>query len=60
LIIGAGDAGEKMLREIRDNSRLNYEVVVFLDDDPKKRGMRIHARVMGPGLELSVFVKNKT
>ena len=42
LIIGAGDAGEKMLREIRDNPRLNYEVVGFLDDDPKKRGMRIH------------------
>jgi FlaA1/EpsC-like NDP-sugar epimerase len=42
LIIGAGDAGEKMLREIRDNSRLNYEVVGFLDDDPKKKGMKIH------------------
>jgi FlaA1/EpsC-like NDP-sugar epimerase len=42
LIIGAGDAGEKMLREIRDNPRLNYEVVGFLDDDPKKKGMKIH------------------
>jgi FlaA1/EpsC-like NDP-sugar epimerase len=49
LIIGAGDAGEKMLREIRDNSRLNYEVVGFLDDDPKKREMRIHGvPVLGP------------
>jgi len=42
LIIGAGDAGEKMLREIRDNPRLNYEVIGFLDDDPKKKGMSIH------------------
>jgi FlaA1/EpsC-like NDP-sugar epimerase len=42
VIIGAGDAGEKILREIRDNPRLNYEVVGFLDDDPKKKGMRIH------------------
>ena len=42
LIIGAGDAGEKILREIRDNPRLEYEVVGFLDDDSKKRGMRIH------------------
>jgi FlaA1/EpsC-like NDP-sugar epimerase len=42
LIIGAGDAGEKMLREIRDNPRLNYDVVGFLDDDPNKKGMRIH------------------
>jgi len=49
LIIGAGDAGEKMLREIRDNPRLNYEVVGFLGDDPKKRGMRIHGvPVLGP------------
>ena len=48
LIIGAGDAGEKMLREIRDNPRLNYEVIGFLDDDPKKRGMGIHGvQVLG-------------
>ncbi|NTV93660.1 MAG: hypothetical protein HGA72_10510, partial [Chlorobiaceae bacterium] len=49
LIIGAGDAGEKILREIRDNHRLNYEVVGFLDDNPKKRGMKIHGvPVLGP------------
>jgi FlaA1/EpsC-like NDP-sugar epimerase len=42
LIIGAGDAGEKILREIRENPRLDYEVVGFLDDDRNKRGMRIH------------------
>ncbi len=49
LIIGAGDAGEKMVREIRENPRLNYEVVGFLDDDPTKRGMKIHGvTVLGP------------
>jgi len=42
LIIGAGDAGEKILRELRDNPRLKYNVVGFLDDDPKKHGMQIH------------------
>jgi FlaA1/EpsC-like NDP-sugar epimerase len=49
LIIGAGDAGEKIVREIRENPRLNYELVGILDDDPKKRGMKIHGvPVLGP------------
>jgi FlaA1/EpsC-like NDP-sugar epimerase len=49
LIIGAGDAGEKILREIRDNPRLQYETVGFLDDDPAKKGMKIHGvPVWGP------------
>jgi FlaA1/EpsC-like NDP-sugar epimerase len=42
LIIGAGNTGEKMLREIQENSRLNYEVVGFLDDNQGKKGRRIH------------------
>ncbi len=49
LIIGAGDAGEKMLREIRDNPRLQYKTVGFLDDDERKNGMKIHGvPVLGP------------
>jgi len=42
LIIGAGDAGEKIYREIRDNARLRYLVVGFLDDDSLKHGKKIH------------------
>ncbi len=42
LIIGAGDCGEKIYREIRDNASLQYNVVGFLDDDPKKLGRLIH------------------
>jgi FlaA1/EpsC-like NDP-sugar epimerase len=49
LIIGVGDAGEKILREIMDNPRLDYEVIGFLDDNPKKQGLRIHGvPVLGP------------
>ncbi len=49
LIIGAGDCGEKIYREIRDNARLRYNVVGFLDDDPSKGGMKIHGiPVLGP------------
>ncbi len=42
LIIGAGDCGEKMYREIRDNAALQYNVVGFLDDHPVKIGKKIH------------------
>ncbi|MBP1715114.1 MAG: nucleoside-diphosphate sugar epimerase [Deltaproteobacteria bacterium] len=49
VIIGAGDAGEKILREIRDNPRLQYRTVGFLDDDERKKGMKIHGvPVSGP------------
>ncbi len=42
LIIGAGSSAEKTVREITDNKQLNYKVVGFLDDDPRKKGLRIH------------------
>lgn len=42
LIMGAGDAAEKVMREIIDNLSLPYHVVGFLDDDPMKIGKRIH------------------
>lgn len=42
LVYGAGDTGEKILRELNDNPVLNYQVVGFVDDDPAKRGRSIH------------------
>ncbi len=42
LIIGAGDGGEKIYREIQNNARLQYAVVGFLDDDLSKVGRKIH------------------
>lgn len=48
LIIGAGDAGEKVLREIRENPALKLKPVGFLDDNPGKLGKAIHGvPVMG-------------
>lgn len=37
LVVGAGDAGQMIAREIRMNPALNLEVVGFVDDDPRKR-----------------------
>ncbi len=48
LIVGAGQAGEKILREIMDNLALHYDVAGFIDDDPEKQGRTIHGiRVLG-------------
>lgn len=42
LIMGAGDAASIIVREIQRNPRLGMEVVGLLDDDPAKRGLRLH------------------
>ncbi|MBA4389480.1 MAG: hypothetical protein C0399_00885 [Syntrophus sp. (in: bacteria)] len=42
LIIGAGDAGEMLLREMRQNPNIDYDIIGFLDNDPAKKGKRIH------------------
>ena len=42
LIIGAGAAGEKAIREIIENPELKLKPVGFLDDDPQKQGKTIH------------------
>ncbi|MGA1870316.1 MAG: polysaccharide biosynthesis protein [bacterium] len=48
LIIGAGDAGEKILREIKENTNLHYKVLGFLDDDKKKHNKYIHnVKILG-------------
>lgn len=42
LLVGAGNAGEKLIREIMENQNLNYEVVGFVDDDLSKLNHSIH------------------
>jgi UDP-GlcNAc:undecaprenyl-phosphate GlcNAc-1-phosphate transferase len=48
LIYGAGDGGELLLRELRNNQGLRLAPIGFLDDDPAKSGKVIHGlRVFG-------------
>jgi FlaA1/EpsC-like NDP-sugar epimerase len=42
LIVGAGNAGEALLREIHRMPVAQYEVVGFIDNDPIKKGTNIH------------------
>jgi FlaA1/EpsC-like NDP-sugar epimerase len=58
LIIGAGDAGEKILREIVSHKELNYDVVGFVDDDESKKRTTIHGfSVIGAINRLPYIVK---
>jgi FlaA1/EpsC-like NDP-sugar epimerase len=42
LIIGAGNAGEALIREIHRMPVVQYEVIGLIDDDPAKQGTHIH------------------
>ncbi len=41
LIVGAGEAGVMVLRESRINPKTSIEIVGFIDDDRRKRNLRI-------------------
>ena len=58
LIIGAGDAGEIALREIKNNAQLGYLPIGFIDDDPQKKGRSIHGiPILGSRTMLPTLVK---
>lgn len=42
VILGAGAAGEQLLRDLTRNHPNRYNIVAFLDDDPSKIGRQIH------------------
>ena len=42
LIVGAGDAADDLIRELRQNPRTAYRIVGIVDDAPDKRSQRIH------------------
>ena len=54
VVVGAGDAGALVVREMRRNPQLHMLPVAFVDDDPEKQGKEIHgAPVAGPLTELA-------
>jgi FlaA1/EpsC-like NDP-sugar epimerase len=58
LIYGAGDAGVTLLREIRNNAKLAYQVCGFLDDARDKEGLLISGiQVLGGGDEVQSLVQ---
>jgi len=60
LIVGAGDAGEQILRSILISKDSSYLPVGFVDDNPMKQGEVIHGfKVLGKIDDLPQVVKNQ-
>jgi len=59
LILGAGDTGETVLRQIVRSAPHTHRVVGFLDDDPAKQGLEIHGvRILGSCDTLAAAVQD--
>lgn len=58
LVVGAGDAGELVVREMLKTRKITYQPVGLVDDDPRKKNLRIHGvRVVGPTRQLPKLVE---
>ena len=60
LIVGAGDAGAMMVREIEQNDAATMNVVGFIDDDMRKQGSRLSGfSVLGTTEDIVAVSKKK-
>jgi FlaA1/EpsC-like NDP-sugar epimerase len=60
LIAGAGVAGAMTARELQTNAQLGLMPIGFVDDDPLKRGRRIHSvPVLGSLSEMPRIIKER-
>jgi len=60
LVIGAGDAGAMVVRELLKNPQLNMKPIGFLDDDPEKQNSKIHGvPVLAPIDEIERIFKTR-
>ncbi|MBI4790446.1 MAG: LysM peptidoglycan-binding domain-containing protein [Chloroflexi bacterium] len=55
VVLGAGDAGAMIVKEMRSNPQRGLEPVAFLDDDWRKYGARIHGVPIVGGRQKIVF-----
>ena len=60
LIAGAGDAAQLILREMLRNPSLGYTPIGLVDDDPRKKNLRLHGvRVLGTTAELPALLRER-
>jgi FlaA1/EpsC-like NDP-sugar epimerase len=54
VVVGAGDAGQLVIREMLKSRALGYTPIGLVDDDRRKKNLRIHGvRVLGTTAELA-------
>ena len=60
MIVGAGDASQLILREMLKNPALGYTPMGLVDDDPRKKNLRLHGiRVLGTTSELRHLIRDR-
>jgi FlaA1/EpsC-like NDP-sugar epimerase len=60
ILVGAGDAAQLMLKEMLRTPALGYTPIGLVDDDPRKRNMRLHGiRVLGTTDELAHILRDR-
>ncbi len=58
LVVGAGEAGAKVVREITSNPGLGLVPVAFVDDDPGKQNLFVHGlQVLGTRIDIPTISK---
>ena len=58
LVVGAGDAAQLIVREMLKSPALGYTPIGLVDDDPRKKNLRLHGvRVLGTTDDLSRLLR---
>jgi FlaA1/EpsC-like NDP-sugar epimerase len=60
IIVGAGDAGQLVVKEMQRSPALGYTPIGLLDDDSRKRNLRLHGvRVLGTTADLAHVIRDR-
>ena len=60
IVVGAGDAAQLVVKEMLRNPSLGYTPIGLVDDDPRKRNLRLHGiRVLGTTDDLPHLIRDR-
>jgi len=59
IVVGAGDAAQLVIREMLKSPALGYTPIGLIDDDPRKKNLRLHGiRVLGTSADLPHILRD--